>query len=240
MAQHGQLQNQDPEVLADMLLRSWPAFLLVLVLTVALLSVVMGGIYRLVLRPSEPGFVHLRLGKDELRLAGVNLLLFAFGMVSLAVGFAVIAVAEQASPFIGAITTLAVVAFTAWVGVRLSLTTPMTFAERRISLREAWGLTRGRFWPLFGMIVLTVIFYVIVWLLINVIIFAIVGLAGGQNAADEITHLTPLAAIAAIVTFVMQLVLQILQLVMIYAPFGEAYKQLHGDRDAVQIAETYS
>jgi hypothetical protein len=88
---------------------------------------------------------------------------------------------------------------------------------------------------MFGMIVLTVIFYVIVWLLINVIIFAIVALAGGgQHAAQDMLKLTPVAAIAFLVTTVMQLILQILQVVMIYAPFGVAYQQLHGDAPARQ------
>ena len=58
----------------------------------------------------------------------------------------------------------------------------MTFAMRRIVIAPAWELTSGRFWPLLGMIVLAVIFYIMVWLLIAVIGVAIVTLAGGQEA----------------------------------------------------------
>jgi uncharacterized membrane protein len=89
-------------------------------------------------------------------------------------------------------------------------------------------MTRGRFWPLFGMIVLAVIFYVMIWLLINIIGIAIVTVAGGGQALGE-GGMSPGAAIAALVTVIMQFLLSVLQVVMIYAPFAVAYQQLHGD-----------
>jgi hypothetical protein len=119
---------------------------------------------------------------------------------------------------------------TIWVGVRLSLATPMAFKERHVSLVAAWELTRGRFWPMFGMIVLSVIFYVMVWVLVTVIWFVIVRLAGGPDAVSQ--GGTPIALIAGAAAFVIQMLISVVQLVMIYAPFAVAYQQLHGDAPA--------
>lgn len=226
----GELTTRDPEEVGAMLAQSWPAFLLVLALTVLLLSVIMAGIYRLVLRPNERGFAHLRFGRDEWRLFAVNLLLFGAGIASLFVGFILTAVAERSSPLVGFLVGVLGVAFTVWLGVRLSLATPMTFATHKISVREAWALTRGHFWRLFGMIILAVIFYVIIWFLITIIAFVIVQLAGGQQAIQNL-H-SPVAVFAFVATLAIQLLLPILQVLMIYSPLAVAYQQLHGDEPA--------
>src|SRR5258705_351529 len=81
IARKGRFSPEDAEVIASKLANSIPAFLLVLLLAVTLISIITAGIYRLVLRPGEKGFVHLRLGADELRLTLVNLLLFGIGLV---------------------------------------------------------------------------------------------------------------------------------------------------------------
>lgn len=231
LASKGELITaQDPEQLASLLSSSWPAFMVVLFMTVLLMSVIMAGIYRLVLRPAEPGFAHLRLGRDELRLAGVNMLLVLLGALFLAAGVMVTQLASQAGTLAVAITEIGLIGLTVWVGVRLSLVTPMTFDRGRITFRDAWRLTRHRFWPLFGMIFLAVIFYLIVWILMSVISLAVVELSGGEDALRDITKLTPLTAIAAVSTFVLQLLLQILQIVMIYGPFAVAYRQIEDER----------
>jgi len=230
VVKRGELTTRDPEEVGAMLAQSWPAFLLVLALTVFLLSVIMAGIYRLVLRPNEHGFAHLRLGKDELRLTAVNMLLFGVGILCLTVGFMLTALAERSGTIVGLLVGALGVAFTVWLGVRLSLATPMTFAVHKISVREAWALTRGYFWRLFGMILLAVIFYVIIWFLITIIAYVIVQLAGGQEAITTL-H-SPVAVIAFVATLAIQLLLPILQVVMIYSPFAVAYQQVHGDAPA--------
>lgn len=231
LSRHHRLEQQDVEQLAGLLAQSWPAFIFVVLLVVGLYSTLTGGIYRLVLRPNEKGFLHLRLGMDELRLTGVNLLLFAFGMVCLAVEIAAVAAAEQGVAA-AAVASVVLLLAGVWVGVRLSLATPMTFAEHRIAIGDAWRATHGKFWPLLGMIVLAAIFYVMVWLLINVIGTALVAMAGGAEAVQDVAALSgPGILIAALVLF-LQLLLQVIQVVMIYAPFAVAYQQLHGDPPA--------
>jgi hypothetical protein len=231
IAKKGHFTAEDADVVGGMLAQSWPAFLLVLVVAVLLMSVLTAGIYRLVLRPQEKGLAYLRLGRDEFRLTSVNLLLFAIGMVCLFSGLLAAAAVEQAAPGLGVVAAAVIGGLTIWVGVRLSLATPMTFATGRISIRESWALTRGHVWPLLGMIVLAVIFYVMIWLLISIIGIAIVALAGGQEAMTG-GNLTPASGIAAFATVVMQLLLSVLQVVMIYAPFAVAYQQIHGDPPA--------
>ena len=221
----------DVDSVAEMLTHSGPAFILVVLLAVFLVSLLTSGIYRLVLRPQEPGFAHLRLGRDELRLTAVNLLLFAIGMLCLFLGFVAVAAGEQVNPALGAVAGAVVAAVTIWIGVRLSLATPMTFATHRFSIREAWALTHGRFWSMFGMIVLAVIFYVMVWLLISIIALAIVAVLGGEQGAQS-GQFSATAIAAGVATLIIQFVLQVLQLVMIYSPFAVAYQQLHGDAPA--------
>jgi hypothetical protein len=222
------LQQEDIDQISSLLAQSWPAFLLVLVLVTALLSTLMGGIYRLVLRPTERGFLHLRFGRDELRLTAVNLLLFVLGMLCLTAELAAVAAAEQQGG-LGAVAAVVLPLVTIWLGVRLSLATPMTFALHRFALREAWGQSRGRFWPLFGMIILAVIFYVMVWLLISIIGAAIVAVAGGAPALQDIRSVTGPAIIGIGLYVFLQLILQVIQVVMLYAPFAVAYQQVHGD-----------
>ena len=219
--------EEDIERVSGLLAQSWPAFLLVLLLVVTLLSTLTAGIYRLVLRPNERGFLHLRFGRDELRLTGLNLLLFACGMICLTAEFATFAIAQQTGG-LGFLAALVLGAITIWLGVRLSLATPMSFAQHRFAIGDAWRATRGRFWPLFGMIVLAVIFYIIVWLLISIIGAALVAIAGGPQSLANIQALTGPAILGIALYVFLQLMLQVIQIVMVYAPFAVAYQQLHG------------
>jgi hypothetical protein len=227
IARKGRYTPADVEAVATKLAHSIPAFILVLLLAVALISIITAGIFRLVLRPQERGIAHLRLGADELRLTAMNVLLFGIGLVCLFVGFVAIRAAENGGPVAGVVAGAVVAALTIWIGVRLSLATPTTFQAGRISLVASWELTRGRFWPLFGMILLAVIFYVIIWLLVTVIWFTLVSLAGGPDAVTN--GAAPLTVLAGIAAFAVQMLLSVIQLVMIYAPFAVAYQQLHGD-----------
>jgi hypothetical protein len=228
----------DPDKAAEVLVHSAPAFIALLVLAVALMSVLTAGIYRIILRPQEKGFVHLRLGMDELRLVIVNLVLFSVGVACVVTALTLARLAAAAGPAVEGLVVILVMSFAGWVGVRLSMTTPMTFVLQRVSVKEAWLLSRGAFWPLLGMMVLAVIFYVMVWILITIMGTAFVAAAGGQEAMADPTHLSPLAVVAMLVSFLLQLVLSVLQVVMIYAPFAVAYEQLHGDLSVDPLRRT--
>jgi len=228
--QKGGLESGDASAYGAMLQKHKFSFLLVIVISIALMSVLMGGIYRLALRPSEKGLAHLRLGADELRLTIVNLALFTVGLLFLVLTYTVTAVAGP----LGVLVSLALAVGMIWAGVRLLLATPMTFAEHRIAIVDSWRLTKGHFWSLFGMTILAIIFYVMVWLLFSIISAATVALAGGQEAIANPANLAPLAIVAFVATLIVQLLLPILQVVMIYSPLAEAYRELTGaPRDAL-------
>jgi len=230
LAKKGGLSPDDLDAVSGLLYQSGPGFILVLLMTILLVSVITGGVMRLSLRPSEHGFAHLRLGRDELRLAAVNLAFVGFYVVSVVAGLLVRAAVADSGPLLGFLAPLLIVGLpTAWMGVRLSLITPLTFDTGRISFREAWALSRGRGWSLFGMIVLAVIFYVMVWILFFIASLALVELSGGERAMQDINALTPLTAIATIISIVMQFLLQILQVVMIYGPFAETYREIRDE-----------
>jgi hypothetical protein len=226
LARKGQFMLNDPDMLGDALAGSWPAFFLVLLLTVLLSSIMTAGVFRLVMRPEEKGFMHLRLGREEFKLVGANLLLLAMGILILGAGFIAARIALQAGPLAASLSGLVMLGAGLYVGVRLALVTPMTFDLGKIAFREGWELTRGRFWPLFGMIVLAVIFYVMTWMLVTIVAVVIGELSGGEDAIAALTTSGVIAAVAGIVLLLMQLVLQVLQMVMIYGPFAVAYQML--------------
>jgi len=136
------------------------AGLLVSLLFLALFLILLTAAMRSVLRPSEPGFAWLRFGMDELRQIGLSLflmILFYVGLFIAAIATALVAGLLIASFGIGlalylvaGLATAALVALIAWLGVRLSLAFPLTLLRGSITISESWRLTRGRFWPLFG------------------------------------------------------------------------------------------
>lgn len=216
----------DVDALGDALAESWPAFILVLLLTVLLTAVMTAGVFRLDLKPVERKSAYLRIGREEFKLVGANLILLGLGFAFLVIGFLVTSIASLAGPFAGSIAGLACLGVGLYVGVRLALVTPMTFDTGEIALRAGWRLTKGRFWPLLGMIALAVIFYVMIFVLVWIFVFMLGELASGGDVFKEFTLTNAVAALAALAVFGIQLVMQIVQIVMIYGPFALAYKRL--------------
>jgi len=130
----------------------------------AFIMVLFTATQRAVLRPNERAFFFLRLGGDELRMIGLAFffvvclyigsilamlaLLIVFGII-----FAVV-VASTSSPAIAglilSVALLVLIGGTIYVEVRFSLAFPLTFMRRSFVVGEAWRLTKGRFWSLFG------------------------------------------------------------------------------------------
>jgi len=139
------------------------ALLIPFYLGIILLSVVLyAAALRAALRPEEGSFASIRLGLDELRLIGLILLLIMISFATLIVGmiaatiagliFAVIAqAAGSGAASIGIIlAVVAVYGLAIFVQIRLSPAVPLTILRRKIVIGEAWALSRGRFWVLFG------------------------------------------------------------------------------------------
>jgi hypothetical protein len=120
----------------------------------------------------------------------------------------------------------ATIALMIWIGVRLSLATPMSFGERRIAIRESWRLTQGHFWSILGMLVLAFVFWLMIWALISLIGLVFVALAGGQTAIQDPLNLKPAAILAFLAYFIIQLVLPVVQVITFYAPLAVAYRAI--------------
>jgi len=223
---HGGMNSGDLSSFEPMIVHSFPAFVLSIVLAISVLAVLTGAICRLVLRPEEGGRAYLRFGPDELRLGLVSLLLLSFDMVCAVI---VKAFADAAGGLLGSLLGLALAALIIWIDVRLLLAAPATFAERRIAIDVSWRLTRGHFWKLLGMVVLAIIFWVMVWLVFTIIGAIFIGLAGGQDAISRPSHLSPFALFAFLVTLLVQLLLPTLQIIMICSPVAEAYRELRDE-----------
>ena len=132
--------------------------LLVQLVAFLLVSILFTAAQRAVLRPSEASLFHMRLGSDELRmfvLAVVLSILFGIGMILAAAslsGMVRLALRVESIPLVMAmaIGVFLVAPVAACIGVRLSLSYPLTLIHRKILIGESWYVTRGRFWSLLG------------------------------------------------------------------------------------------
>lgn len=156
---------------------------LVYLIMIATFVALFAAVYRAVLHPETSRCVYLRVSMDEARLFGLFLILIigyfltiiVAALAAAVIGFLVVFLAA----LMGAVTAGAValilliyglmLAVSIWLMVRLSAAGPLTILRRRIVIREAWHLTRGRFWPLFGgyllvAIAITAVFLCFFWL----------------------------------------------------------------------------
>lgn len=205
-----------------------PAFGVV-VLTAGSLGVqvmIVGAVYRRMLRASAPEFLYLRAGPDEGRL-------FVVALVVLAILFAPVALLAIASPIVpGAVMPFAAVVATvgvAWVLARLSLAAPTAFAERRIDLVGAWRLTRGHTWRLLGVLLLVLSLVAMVEIALWVAITLATGAIGGfQDLAQADADAFAQHPARYLLSVVLNLCASPFLLTLAYAPWAAAYKTLKG------------
>lgn len=199
--------------------------------TVAIQVILVAGLYRLMTRPEEPAFLHLRIGPDELRLFGVWLVLML--AIFLVIGLAVAgAAAARDVPGAGLGIVTAGFAVAIWLGVRFSLAAPASFAERRLTLMESWRLTRGRFWPLVGMSLLAVCLVALLSILAWVLLVLVSGLtAGFSSVIEAMTDPEALQSHPGLYLSQMafELILSPFMVVLGAAPAMAAYRALKGD-----------
>lgn len=162
-----------------------------------LLIILMNAVFRTVLRPDERSLASLRLGMDEFRMLGLQIIVLIASMVlafilQLVLGLVVgiVMAATRDSPQIGfafsMVLTLAYVAAWIWLSVRISLLYPMTFYRRSIVIDEAWSLGRGSFWALFISYVIVVAPVVVLFIVTFASMFAAAaGAASDPYAAAE-------------------------------------------------------
>ena len=210
--------------------------------SLAVSAMLMAAVARGVLNPRAGGFGYLRLGMDEFRVFVVTLVLAILmfcAWMALAVLIGVLAGIAGASGanwlwLVAVLGGLAGVAAIIWLAVRLSLAVPMTVAENRIAIFDSFGLTRGRFWSLFGMAVIAFVMVLVISLLSWVITLPLSMMIGGDvwtggnsdpemiAAALDVTN--PWVILSALA----EAVIYALTVGVMYAPFAAAYRDLKG------------
>jgi hypothetical protein len=150
------LDTTSPVVMAGAMSGAFLLYLLLLLVGAVLYTAGM----RAVLRPQAGGLGFLRLGMDELRIL-VLVILFAVVFTAILVaavmlltlftaGVAVSSESPAMAVLLSIVVFFAVFGLFLFLLVRLSLAFPLTLHRRQIVIGEAWTLSKGRFWTLFG------------------------------------------------------------------------------------------
>lgn len=134
--------------------------------------VIYAAVFRAVIAPEQPGFAFLKLGMGELLLGILAILFLIAAFVAVAVAVLAVVVvtavlaygtgAEGVAVAVAIISAILLWCAAIWVEVRLSLAFPLTLMRGRLVVGEAWQVTRGRFWTLFGAYLVGVLIVVVV------------------------------------------------------------------------------
>lgn len=215
--------------------RFGPAAMVGFVLSFAIYCILKSAIYRAVLHPDWKGLSHLNLGRDEGRVFLVELASLLLLALYWAIGFALVVLVTEplAWPMkfpVRLLLGFGLMAGWVWWGTRLSLNKVASYAEARVSVLSPWSLTEGRFWPLFGMYVLSWTLgaiLVVVGLAVTLTAIRALGLSAHGVADGHPDVPTALAALGKILlAAVVNILALVLQLTISIAPTARAYERI--------------
>jgi len=193
--------------------------------------VLAGGVYRLLLAPEAPGFLHLRLGADELRLLAVWAgLAVVIALGGFAVAFLAGGLSSAVSRWIGWPAAIAGAVALWLVTARLGLAQARVLAERRIDFIGAWRLGRGRSWALVGMGVISACLLGMIGVVTWIVLFVLGGALTGFHDLS-LSDAESLTAHPGRYLFeaVAELLLTPVFIVLAHAPVAAAYRELSKD-----------
>lgn len=214
-------------------------------------AVLMAAIARAVLTPATGGFGYMRLGMDEVRVFVVTLVIAILYACATAIAFAAafiiggiaIGAMEGWGALVMVLAVLAAIAFMIWLGVRWSLAVPITVDQKKFAFFDSFAVTKGRFWPLFGMAVIAFIMVIIVSLLAGIVTMPISMMGGmsmfgnmGEDPTEMFRNFNPtnpwIIASSVVNAFVYALTVAVL-----YAPFSAAYRDIVGSTRGATASE---
>ena len=142
------------------------------------------------LRPDSGGIAFLRLGLDELRTLGLlvlflvaSIILFFAASVVIGLFMGGVAAGSESVALTAILSVLvAFVVFSAliFLVIRFSLAFPLTLHRGAFAIGEAWRLSRGHFWTLFGAALVVSVIGFVLSIAINMV-------AAGGYFADILT-----------------------------------------------------
>ena len=198
---------------------------------------IVAALFRMLLREEPPGFLHLRFGPDELRVAAVWLVMLSAFVAGGLLALYLSGLAGRAGGWrIGVPAILVLFGALAWLALRLSLAAPVAVAERRIGFAASWRLTKGHTASLLGMAVLTFCLLAMIMVLAWLALALISGAATGwrdlglllRTDADALTERPGFYVAQLLAQFLFAPVLWVIS----QAPLVAAYRALKGESQA--------
>lgn len=176
---------------------------IVLLCSLAALTLLPAAVFRAVLFPAERGLMYLKLGAREFWMALIMIVLFVMYFIAILVGMIpigiVIGVGSVAGGggsagvvLLGMVMVFAFIAVLLWGLLRFSMAPIMAFADKTFRLTESWRLTRGHAGKMF----LVAAALAVILLVVEMCLFGVFfGWAASMVTMQELTA-APQAALA--------------------------------------------
>lgn len=232
---------EDAERLSDLGSRIAPVMLAVGLLNLMVNTLIYTAVMRAVLNRGEARTGFLKLGREEVLVFAVLLVLALAASFYMAATSTVVAMLRlslgDGAAFLGAALAAAATGMGIYALLRLSLAPAMTMTEGRFSLMRSWPLTVGQFWGLLGMVVLAITLSAVVFVLAEIVLYglaSVIALAVGQPGALTTMASPNFASFAAYfaaptsIGLVFNALLTALLSVILLAPLPAAFRVLSG------------
>ena len=250
MAMNAQ-SNPSPEALLEMMGRLAPMMLFSLVYSLALYSVMLAALNRMILRPADGRNAFLRLGADEgrqaLMLVLVNLLMlgvYICGVLVSAVLLAVgVAVGGPVAGLLGLVGFVGLACLMIYIAVRLSFASAITFDTGKVSVVGSWAMTKGHVGALLGAYLLAAVMAVIVYLLVMTIIAAVGAIVSGGISGlsglfePDMSSLEAFFTPVGLVRAAFAGLVSVLTTLILFSPAPTIYRMLKADGVPEPVAD---